>query len=40
MSEERARILQMVSDNLPARRVYDKFGFIVTYEYWYRVSSR
>ncbi len=32
--------LQMVSDNLPARRVYDKFGFEVTYEYWYRVSSR
>jgi GNAT superfamily N-acetyltransferase len=32
--------LQMVSDNLPARRVYDKFGFRLTYEYWYRVSSR
>ncbi len=32
--------LQMVSDNLPARRVYDKFGFLLTYEYWYRVSSR
>ena len=32
--------LQMVSDNHPARRVYDKFGFEVTYEYWYRVSSR
>ncbi|MCM3627217.1 GNAT family N-acetyltransferase [Paenibacillus glycanilyticus] len=36
---EKAYLL-VVQGNIPANRLYDKFGFETQYEYWYRVKSR
>ena len=34
----RTGFLQVHSQNTPARRLYEQFGFEVTYPYWYRVK--
>lgn len=31
--------LAVMDDNAPARRLYDKWGFVEVYKYWYRVQG-
>jgi GNAT superfamily N-acetyltransferase len=37
--EARMGFLQVHSENAPARRLYERFGFEVAYAYWYRVKT-
>jgi len=38
-SEATTRFLQVHSQNFPARRLYERFGFEVAYPYWYRIKT-